>query len=390
MHIKNWFSLILLAHIIGSAVTSCGDGSDDPANTPGPGKPAAATYRITSKSRVFGFTTQNRYAYCPSVLELPDGSSHMFFCGNPIANVMTDNIYHLSIAPDASRTNAKSVLLPGEAGSWDSQHTCDPSVIKGRFCYNGTEYTYAMFYLGSPEEHYYNEVGVAFANQADSDTWVKYPLPIVAKGWYGPDDQLLSGGAMSWGTGQPSAVSLDKEGKVLLTYTAGDMSGTRIMVAQADLSDMSDTSAPSVTILCTMPSAGLKNIAGTASDYTCNSDIAIDQESGTVVMVRPVQPHPLSYPAYINSQLELCRISLSDFKNGTGSWESLCRITPDDTGFPRNHNACIARDEYGHINGADNIDIYYTVALEEPEVAPEQGRHAEWTYDIWHASIRKS
>lgn len=35
---------------------------------------------------IFGFQPQNRYAYCPSVIEMEDGSCHMFFCGNPEEN----------------------------------------------------------------------------------------------------------------------------------------------------------------------------------------------------------------------------------------------------------------------------------------------------------------
>jgi len=370
------------------ALASCGGTEDEPqAYVPTPPKPEPVHgYQLESTSRVFGFTTQNRYSYCPSALRMADGSTEMFFCGNPVPDVMVDNIYHITIGPDGHNSPAVSVLQPGAPGTWDNQHTCDPSVVKGRFRFNGEEYAYAMFYLGCTVEYYYNEVGVAFANSLDAKEWAKYPEPIVGKSWTTVGDQEYAPGAYSWGTGQPSAVSLDKGGKVLLSYTLGDMSGTRILLRELDLSDMS---SPVVGDAVTMSNDGLLNADETGLDYTCNSDIALDSETGTIVMIRPVQPHPTSYPAYLNEFLEIDRIGLEAFRSGSGTWEPLYRLTPSDTGFPRNHNACVVRDEYGYVYGTDEIEFYYTVSKAAPDVAPGQGTHAEWTYHIYRGGVRR-
>ena len=63
------------------------------------------------------------------------------------------------------------------------------------------------------------------------------------------------------------------------------------------------------------------------------------------------------------------------------------RIAPADTGFPRNHNACIARDEYGHLTDTENLRLFYTVSKASPDVAPAPNTHAEWTYDIYQARV---
>ena len=51
---------------------------------------------------IFGFQPQLRYAYCPSVIEMEDGSCHIFFCGNPDEGKMVDNVFHLFINQDGA------------------------------------------------------------------------------------------------------------------------------------------------------------------------------------------------------------------------------------------------------------------------------------------------
>ncbi|WP_367914767.1 sugar-binding protein [Leadbetterella sp. DM7] len=343
-------------------------------------------YELVNMERVFGFYGQSRYSYCPSVVKEPNGATHLFFCGNPEQQIMVDNIYHIRINPDGSQTEAKSVLQPGISGSWDDHHICDPSVIEGKFRMNGKEYRYAMFYLTNAYNVYYNEVGVAFSNELEADSWEKYPQQLVKKTWGHDGDEPLPGGGKSWGTGQPSAVSLDKNGKVLLTYTIGDISGTRIEWVELDLSDMDKYMArPSAR----MVDEGLINIGYTGKDYTCNSDFAIDQQNDVIVMVRPVQPHPATYPAYLNESLEVNYMPLSGFLNRTGKWESIIRIAPYMTGFPRNHNAGLERNSYGEIADWKKPVVYYTVSKAAPDVSPGGTTHAEWTYHIYRGEVVK-
>lgn len=380
----------ILPVLILLVVEACGHGGEDSPfepdepGTTNPGQTEQKSYRIDGHDHVFGFTAQSRYSYCPSVVLGENGSADVYFCGNPTQGIMVDNIYHIKLDANLKKTPAVSVLQPGKEPAWDNQHTCDPSVIAGKFLMDGTEYKYAMFYLGCTLQWYYNEIGVAFANSLDAETWVKYPHALIEKTWDEEGDQTLSGGGKSWGVGQPSAVSLDKGGKVLLSYTIGDMNGTRVVSSELDLSDMAQ---PVIQPPMAIARAGLLNISSSGLDYTCNADIALDEAARMIYMIRPVQPHSSTYPAYINDVLELDRLDLTEFMNGIGTWTPLMRITPDDTGYPRNHNACIARDEYGHLTETDNLRLFYTVSKASPNVAPAPNTHAEWTYDIYQARV---
>lgn len=375
-----------LLNIIGLILmVSCSKGEpvEPPINNGNPPNPITV---FKKPEFVFGFQGESRYSYCPSVLKQDDGTVHMFFCGNPNNLIMVDNIYHIKINPDGTKTKAKSVLQPGIAGSWDDHHTCDPSVIAGEFKYDGMTYKYAMFFLSNMYGVYYNEIGIAFSNDLDADSWVKYPTQIVKKTWSSPGDQIVGGTAKAWGVGQPSAVSLNGKGKLLLTYTIGDIGGTRIVWSEADFSDMSNyTINPPKAIV----QGGLKAIDTKSSDYTCNSDFAIDVKENKILMIRPVQPHPGNYPAYINSTLEINYMNLTDFMGNAGSWSTLYRITPEDTGYPRNHNAALLRDNYGIIENWENPVFYYTVSKAAPNVNPSGSEHAEWTYHIWKSQIVK-
>ncbi|TWV13203.1 sugar-binding protein [Bacteroidaceae bacterium HV4-6-C5C] len=349
---------------------------DPPEETP--------TWSITKPEFVFGFNGESKYSYCPSALEQKDGTVHLFFCGNPQNLIMVDNIFHIKINPDGSQTVPKSVLQPGISGSWDDHHTCDPSVIEGSFTWNNITYKYALFYLSNMYGVYYNEIGVAFSNDLNAESWVKYPKQIVKKTWTTEGDQEIGGSGKSWGVGQPSVVSLDGKGKLLLTYTIGDIGGTRIAWSEADFSNMDNYT---ITTPQTIVQTGLKAIDNQSRDYTCNSEFAINKDADKIVMIRPVQPMPNTYPNYLNTSLEIDYMNLSDFMNQRGYWMPIYRVTPDDTGYPRNHNATLLRDNFGSLENWKEPTFYFAVSKAAPDVQPSGTNHAEWTYHIWKSKV---
>ena len=360
---------------------SCADDGNDGASG-GNGNGGTVKYELSDVVKVFGFDGQNRYAYCPSVMATDD-MTHMWFCGNPDENVFVDNIYHVTVASDGTVSAPVSVLQPGGPGEWDSQHVCDPSVVRGEFAYGGHTYSYAMFYLGSSLECYYNEIGVAFADDPDATEWVKYDRQLVSKTWTGEGDQDLGNGAVSWGVGQPSAFSVDGRGGIILTYTVGDRDGTRVVWSQCDLSDMS---APSVGAPRKLVTEGFWNLSGNP-DYTRNMDFVYDPVKSTVYAVRPLNPCPASYPSYIGNAIEVASITYTNFKNGFGGWARMLRVDSSVTGFPRTHNAALERDGYGQLFSDRTLDVYYTVSKASPDVEPSDGMHAEWTYDIYRGTM---
>ena len=95
------------------------------------------------------------------------------------------------------------------------------------------------------------------------------------------------------------------------------------------------------------------------------------------------------YPNYLNSSLEIDYMNLSDFTNQRGNWTQIYRITPDDTGYPRNHNATLLRDNFGHLQDWEEPEFYFTVSKAAPDVQPSGSNHAEWTYHIWKSKVVK-
>ena len=150
----------LLATLFTAALLSCSKDPIDDGNEQKPERDSVLVYSISMPKYVFGFTGQNRYSYCPSIVDNGDGTTHVYFCGTK-SNIFVDNIYHIQEFADGTRSNEKSVLQPSL--EWDSRHNCDPSVIEGDFKMDGVSYKYAMFFLSNPMEYYYNEIGVAFS-----------------------------------------------------------------------------------------------------------------------------------------------------------------------------------------------------------------------------------
>lgn len=332
---------------------------------------------------IFGFGS-DRYSYCPSALVQEDGTTEIWFCGNPNSGIMVDNVYHITEEAYGIVSDPVSVLQPSL--SWDSHHTCDPSVIEGDFKMDGKKYRYAMFFLSNPLDVYYNEIGVAFSNDLKAVKWDKYPEQIIRKTWDDPGDQNLGGGNRSWGVGQPSAFSLDKKGKVCLTYTIGDVGGTRVAWRECDFSDMSSYS---IGPLHTVSTAGLEGNDGKPEGYLCNVDFAVNLEEDVIVMAREPHPHDSGYPAFIAPATEVDYMSYKDFLADRGGWKKMFVIDSNISGFPRNHNSCIARDNFGHIKDWQTPTVYFTVSKTAPDVAAQSGRYAEWTYHIYKTTLTR-
>lgn len=346
--------------LIPAIIFSCAGKEEPDTSTSGGGHAYKSVFKWEKPVDVFGFQPQNRYAYCPSVVELEDGTCHMFFCGNPTAGEMVDNIYHIKIGPDGSQTAPESVLQP-TPGSWDSFHCCDPSVIAGEFKMDGVEYRYAMFYLGIDKgDCKGNEIGVAFSNSLDASSWVKYPKQLIAF----PENR-----DKAWGVGQPSAFSLDKKGSILLTYTKGDITGTGVMLCRVDMADVSELQIADIKPITTL---GFNHVLH-------NCDFAVDVENQKVVGVFS-GTWPDVYPTFIESYNAVAYVGYDDFIKSRGTWTRLSDIDYSVSGYYRNHNACVLRDAYGYMKNYKTPTVFFTIS--------ETASVAEWSYRIWRVDSR--
>lgn len=311
------------------------------------------------------------YAYAPSVVR--DGDTDWIWtCHNDDARVIEDHIY-LTTRVDGVVVSSESVLQASPGTAWDSFHTCDPSVVKGRFDWNGTRYGYAMFYLGNDvDASAHNQVGVAFA-EAPEGPWVKYPEPVITT-----DDTA------SWGVGQPTAVSLSAQsGRVLLGYTRGDTS-TRAYVTTVDLSRVDRMRVfPERQVT----NAGLTGADGEA-DYLNGFDMAIDPSRREVVVVREQHPYPEDNPWWIGPSVQVDRMPLKDFLRGAGTWTPSGDIDEDLTGFDRVHNAGLVRTWTGDVHDPAAPEVVFTSSCSSlPTVDDPDWSLATcdslYSYDLW-------
>lgn len=302
------------------------------------------------------------YSYSPSVIR--DGDVELYWsCHNREANVVRDYIYYFE-RRGGEISEGRPVLGPGPAGAWDSFHVCDPAVVQGEFGFEGESYRYAMFYLGNDvDASLNNQIGVAFTNEIDGE-WIRYPEPIVA--------HIPSG---TWGVGQPSVVSIDGKGRVLVFFTRGHKK-TGGFCQEIDLTDMT---APRVGKERPVTNNGLTRLDGTP-DYLNNFDIVYDPTRDRFFAIRGQRPYETSEPTYISPRLEIISIPSAAIWRGRGRWRSETLLIPEITGHARNHNAGIERTLHGHLPDPTRLHVVFATACAAGDC---EDRRPLWTYSLW-------
>lgn len=313
------------------------------------------------------------YNYCPSVIELEDGTRYIYYCTNQTSYQVIDYVGCRKGTPNGDGTytwGAETVVLSPSEDLWDAQHTCDPSVIKGSFTYGGTEYAYLMAYLGcTSTDNQENKVGLAVANSPEGPFTRVGTEPLV-------NFELdTTSTVFQWGVGQPSLVSIDKAGKVWLFYTRGDINGTRTVVRECDLSNLD---APVLGDEVKLSTTNLVTLEGN-SDIINNADFAYDAELDKFYSASDCHPNPTDTPNYISSHFRVTSFKGTDFTSA--KWRYLATVGPDDTSFARNHNVGLVRDEYGHVPSRGYLTVYYTVS--------ETGDSSLWSYRLYDQQIVK-
>lgn len=303
------------------------------------------------------------YNYCPSILEESDGTRHIYYCTNTVAGNVTDHIGYRKGTLSGSEYvwSDETIVLSPTSSTWDSRHTCDPSVIKGSFTYNSHTYSYLMAYLGCvTSDNSHNEIGIAVSDNPGSG-WVKVntlnPFYHFA-GTSGYD-------GWEWGYGQPSLISIDKVGQVLFTYTVGEKTGTYINVEKWNLSNLNNPI--SLGKKDRVFTTGLLNNQASTDSVLNNVDFAYDEYSGRIYGIRDNHPNAEAEPTVATtSQLIYLSKNESDTSIGgnlfasSGTWNIVKDLTPAVTGLSRNHNSGLVRDEYGHLNNPSSIDVILT------------------------------
>ena len=311
------------------------------------------------------------YNYCPTTIELDDGTRYVYYCTNQTSYEIIDYVGCRKGTPnkDGSYTwGAETVVFSPSTNLWDSMHTCDPSVIKGSFTYNGTTYPYLMAYLGcTSTDNQENKVGLAVASSPEGPFIRVGTTPIV------DFTKDTSSTVFQWGVGQPSLISRDKAGKVWLFYTRGDLNGTRTVVRECDFSNLN---APVLGNEVKVSTKGLVELDGD-DDIINNADFAYDSAKNRFYSASDCHPNPSSEPNYISSHFRVNYFNGNDFAKA--SWKYLDTVGPNETSFARNHNVGLVRDEYGHTLSDGYLTVYYTVSVE--------GSTSLWSYRIYNYNL---
>ena len=355
---KKWVSVLLCFVLILPVLAACG-GNGIPE-----GYEQEGEYLFAEDPAEGAF-----YNYCPSILQEDENTRHVYYCVNERMNVVVDCVaYRKGIKVNGNwYYSPKQYVLSPTAGTWDGEHVCDPDVVKGEFSYNGETYSYLMAFLGCARtDTEVNEVGLAVAKQPEGP-WVKCDAvnPVID---YEYDESRPE--AFQWGYGQPSLVSVDQKGKVLLSYTCGPGGDDHVELGRWDLSDLNE---PINEFRARVPITGITQFNSSApTSCITNANFAYDETSKRLYMICDALPLDTEntpdfitqalYVGYMEDLTGAVNVMGDVLKEYDGrSWTTVGFITPALTGYARNHNGCIVRDVYGRVASSVAIELGYSV-----------------------------
>ncbi len=333
--------------------------------------------------------SEKYYNYCPSIFE-EDGVRHIYYCANQKNGNVTDYVAYRHGEKNElgiwEYSSISYVLSPSSSG-WDSRHVCDPSVIKGEFTYQNENYSYLMAYLGClTSDSTQNEIGLAVSKKPEGPFMKIDSNPIC-------DYELNGSSGFQWGYGQPSLVSIDQKGKVMLFYTVGDGTQTYQRLERYDLSNLNDIQ-PLDERAITVLTKGLVNRNNT-QDFISNADFAYDPITKRIYMIRDDHPTlenanvsvsvSLSYleDRYKNYSLHTPGYILTHIKS-QDQWTNVQRIDETYAQQTLNHNSALVTNPYGWLLTGNEMDVLFTGAMQNDTI---------WntlkTYRIYQTTIKK-
>lgn len=337
-----------------------------------------ATSGVSFTDELFGEDlNENFYNYCPTALMEGNNVMHIWYCSNEISGKVTDYVaYRKGVLNDLGKWvfSGKQLVLSPTSGTWDERHTCDPSVIKGKFEMGGESYSYMMAYLGcKTSDNTRNEVGIAVAKEPEGP-WVKVDSLNPIANFYTSEDYNIS----SWGYGQPSLMSSDKEGKVYLIYTKGVTSGTYAYLEEWDFSDLDNAQLLRETRL---RDTGVVNASG-QTDVINNADFAYDPHLQRFYCLKEDFPYPTDNNTnWITGSNTLLYIDLGEdgleTLFGEYRWNVGGKVTAAAVGFARAHNMGILTDEYGELQNPYKIPVIFTKS-DTATMYPDWNAKGQW------------
>lgn len=310
------------------------------------------------------------YVYAPSYIQTSSTVRYMYNCSNKDSGITEDYIMYRKATKSGSIWNWGSpqvALAPGTTGAWDSRHVCDPEVRKGEFNYNGTTYSWVMFYLGVKlSTDTQNQVGIAFANSPEGP-WIRY----------GGNPIVTDSRTDSWGVGQPAATSVDGKGRLLLFVTRSAGNGLPNNIERRDI-NLNNMSNPSYGTKKVVFVNGLTKRDGSQVVKFQGAAFAYEPSTDRMYTIKGRDPFNSDgeSPVFISEELEIAYTSGNSIWSNNGTWIPDGYINSSVSGKPRNFDGGFLTDPFGSlIGGANNY-------LSSFSVSNTGGAHL-WSYRMW-------
>jgi hypothetical protein len=307
--------------------------------------------------------TQNFYNYCPC-LRLEGDTLHVWYCANKDSGNITDYIGYRTgkLVNGVYKFSPERLVLGPTKGTWDQRHTCDPSVIKGKFQYHQETYHYLMVYLGCvTDDCTDNETGIAVSKNI-AGPWIKYDKnPLIP--FIGSLDYV--GPHIHWGYGQPCVISVDQLGQCIIFYNVG----IHETFTRAEHWDLSNLDEPKKLGSVRIRDNGYINLLG-VQDVIGNADFAYDKVNNIMYATGDMRVRGTDQPTYISNALPILKTSLGGNQtfpmaglfDKAYTWEPLGVIDEMVSGYPKNHNPGLFADIYGHLCDPRELFVGYTVS----------------------------
>lgn len=309
---------------------------------------------------VYGLPTPEigHYMRDADVVELASGERYLVYITNAESGEEDDVIAIRHATYDAAKGHAygdEKVIVEPSAADWD-KYVGAPSLTKGSFKYEGSDYAYLLAYHGTNlATGNANSIGFAVAND---------PLGVWKKVGSAP---ILTYNAAIYGESYlgyhaPSLVNLDKGAIVRLFWTWADAYGHFTYFVDFDGADLS---ALDLSGFAMLPNNG--NLSS-GDDVTMvpNADFAYDAEAKDFYMVKDYSPAATKLPR-VSTRIELAVIAEAELyttEQGNG-WESLGVYVFLDTpegAYERLYSGTIVSDEFGHVLDKNTIELIYNIS----------------------------
>lgn len=266
--------------------------------------------------------------YAPSSIVLPDNpnQARLFWCSTDqnLRGKTADSIFSIGYDIAARKVLGEPVkVLAPSADGWDSYHTCDPSVVAGKFSLNGASYAYAMYYTATDRPGIENHIGVAFSN--DLLTWTKYENFVIRP-------ESLSG--KTYGAGQTSVVN---RGGTIFLFHVDRSRGVQKILFRTTQDGIRFSDAQPISV------QGLEIPTIDAPVFAYDSELKKwFLTTGVFDESRSCGASPARFPV-----ASVHTFITDDFK--TGTWTKVASVDSGNHNLIMDHNPGFLTDAYGDI-----------------------------------------